>query len=122
MSRNSTNTNQKPLQALLICIILALPFLSRAQQLESADTIPLIPKILKGSEISEYDQKTRQLVSDVRELIENRTELESIRKTLKQDDSLITGELNLLRDTLRNIGSKGIAESMGGWSMYQHRY
>ena len=100
MSGISTNTNQKPLWVLLICILLASPFLSRAQQIESADTIPLIPKILKGSEISEYDQKTRQLVSDVRELMENRTELESIRKTLKQDDSLITGELNLLRDTL----------------------
>ena len=100
MSRNSTNTNQKALRVLLIYILLALPFLGTAQQIVTADTIPLVPKILKGSEISEYDQKTRQLVAEVRKLMENRTELESLRKTLKQDDSLIMVELNLLRDTL----------------------
>ena len=80
-----------------------LPILVSGQEAKSGDSVIQVPHVLKSNEIGDYDQKTRQLVNNVRELVENRAVLEGIRNTIKEEDSVLTEEMRLLKDTIVNL-------------------
>lgn len=84
-------------------MLLTIPALLFGQIGSVADSIPQLPKALRTSEIAEYGQQTRQLVSDVRMLMSNREKLRSVGDDIIANDSVRIETLELLRDTLVDL-------------------
>ena len=67
------------------------------------DSIVKEPIVLPISEIPNFDLKTRKLINDIDDLVENKSQLKTIEKSIVLYDSLLNIKLLLLRDTVINL-------------------
>jgi small-conductance mechanosensitive channel len=67
------------------------------------DSIVKVPKVLRISEIPNFDLKTRKLINDINNLVENKSQLNTIEESIVLYDSLLNVKLFLLRDTVINL-------------------
>ena len=113
--------NHLSIRYIFIGTIFLFPVLGLGQEARSVDSIVQTPHALQSNEIGTYDQKTRQLVTDVRKLMENSTELELIRETLIEDDSVLIEELNSLRDTLNRFSLDQLDKIENDLNIYEDK-
>lgn len=103
MNGNPLIKHSKSHRELLAFLFLVFPILFFAQSTTETDSIVPLPQALTTSEIADYAQKTRQLTTDVRTLMEKSENLISIKEELRGYDSVLVDHLKLLRDSLVNI-------------------
>lgn len=121
MGFKTNTTNHIIYRFISIALFLSASFMGHSQENEPADSIVRVPRALQGSEIGPYDQQSRQLVADVRSLMENSSELESIQNTLKEDDSLLVEETTALRDTVLRFSLDQLDKIENDLNIYQDR-
>lgn len=92
-----------------------------SQETEPADSIVRTPQALQGNEIGPYDQQSRVLVADVRKLMENSGELQTIQNTLKENDSLLVEETSALRDTVLRFSLDQLDKIKNDLEIYQDK-
>ncbi len=96
-------TKIKGFLKVLIPMLLLVPCLIHSQTSLPSDTVEVAPKALSPNELGIYSQRTIQLESSVRELMEQEEELEDIKVALTESDSLVTRQLQVLQDTLTSF-------------------
>ena len=82
---------------------LLFPLITVAQTRTGNNSLPNVPKAIDASEITGFDIKTKELITDIHELTGNKGNIRIIRDELVLYDSLLNNKIVLLRDTVINL-------------------